>query len=243
MAGWIKYTKGLHEKLEIIQIADILHLPRHQVVGMCLHFWDWLDDNVQVVDVSETGDASVTLRALQPSFLDALVQADGFAAAMSAVGWLSHRNGSLTVPNYARHNGQTAKDRALTANRMAKSRSKKSDVSTVTRASPDKRREEKSNTPLPPSGDESEKFRSASVEVYNAIPNYPEVWSERLGKKIADLIKTVQDTSVAKSMLIDAIGKGKAKPADYALTVAVNQNARANTQPAAPVGQAVREDY
>ena len=149
MAGeWIKWTKGLHRKREVLMIAARMSLPAAHVAGLCMVLWEWLDDNLSA-DQIENGNAHVTLGALQPEFLDALVGASGFAAALAAVGWMNVRSGSLVVPNYSRHNGQTAKDRALTAERVAKTRflgASKCNARTVTNVTPpplpEKRREE-----------------------------------------------------------------------------------------------------
>lgn len=146
MAGdWIKWTKGLHRKREVISMSARLNTSPAHVAGMCMILWEWLDENISSSQVDRNGSAVVTLGALQISFLDTLVGASGFAAAMSAEGWLNCRSGSLTVPNYARHNGQTAKDRALTAERVARHRGKGNScaVTDVTVSPlPEKRREE-----------------------------------------------------------------------------------------------------
>lgn len=151
MAGdWIKWTKGLTRRREVLGIASRMSVPPAHAAGLCMVFWEWLDDNVTAAQTDENGNACVTLGSLQPDFIDSLVCASGFAAALTAEGWLCARSGSLTVPNYCRHNGQTSKDRALTAERVNKSRSKnrqKCNAETVTPVTPkplpEKRREEK----------------------------------------------------------------------------------------------------
>jgi len=128
---WIKWTKGLHCKKEVLGIAEALGVPPVHAAGLCMVFWEWLDDNVSEKDVDEDGNAHVTLGPLQLQFLDRLVMADGFAAALAAVGWLQPRNGALVVPNFTRHNGQTGKTRALTAERVAHHRRRCNDFVTV----------------------------------------------------------------------------------------------------------------
>jgi hypothetical protein len=39
---------------------------------------------------------------------------------MISAGWMHEKNGVLTLPNFDRHNGETAKSRALTAKRVSK---------------------------------------------------------------------------------------------------------------------------
>jgi hypothetical protein len=74
-------------------------------------------------------------------------------------GWMADDGQSLTLPNFDRHNGKTAKTRAMTAKRVATHKAKSnagSVTSSVSDALPreEKRREENINTPLPPQGEE-----------------------------------------------------------------------------------------
>lgn len=135
MAGdWIKIDITTPDKPEIDKMASLLKLDHDSVVGKCVRVWIWAD--LQSVD----GNAlSVT-----ETFLDRLTYCPGFASALRQVGWLSGREGRLTIPNFDRHNGQTAKNRALTGKRVQKSRNGVS----VTKSLPEieKRREEKSIT-------------------------------------------------------------------------------------------------
>ncbi|MBC7077975.1 MAG: hypothetical protein H5T92_06695 [Synergistales bacterium] len=124
MAGdWIKWCKGLHRKKEVIGIAARLGITPVHAAGLCMVFWEWLDDNISEKEIDESGNAHLNLGALEPAFIDRLVGADGFAAALAAEGWLNIRFGSLTVPNFTRHN-QTGKIRALNAERVSRYRAK-----------------------------------------------------------------------------------------------------------------------
>ena len=135
MAGdWIKIDITTPDKPEIDKMASLLKLDHDSIVGKCVRVWIWAD--LQSVD----GNALIVTE----SFLDRLTYCPGFASALRQVGWLSGREGRLTIPNFDRHNGQTAKNRALTVKRVQKSRNGAS----VTKSLPEieKRREEKSNT-------------------------------------------------------------------------------------------------
>lgn len=126
MAGdWIKWCKGLHRKKEVIGIAKRLGIVPAHAAGLCMVFWEWLDDNVSEKEIDKDGDAHMNLGALDPEFIDRLVGADGFAAALAAEGWLNIRFGSLTVPNFTRHN-QTGKTRAVVADRVSRYRQRHS---------------------------------------------------------------------------------------------------------------------
>jgi hypothetical protein len=113
MAGdWIKFEKATLAKPEVLRVAAVLGISRYQVVGMCLAFWSWCDEQLR-----ECHALGVT-----ESMIDDLVGATGFASALLDVGWLRVRNGSLAVPNFDRHLSESAKKRALSGKRQAKKR-------------------------------------------------------------------------------------------------------------------------
>lgn len=135
MAGdWIKFQIDTPDKPEVVAIASRLGIDPDAVVGKLIRVWSWFDKHT--VD----GNAeSVTL-----AFLDRITGVTGFGEQMVYVGWL-HQNGStLTMVNFAYHNGKSAKSRALGRDRVANHRN----GSSVTDALPEKRREEnkKNNT-------------------------------------------------------------------------------------------------
>ena len=125
MSGsWIKWVKGLATKREVLIMSAALHLDRHEVAGRLMTLWEWCDDNLSSKDVDDHGNAMVTLGALPEMTIDAVTGVTGFAAAMSDAGWLRTVQGHAVFPNFGRHNGETAKTRALTASRVAKHKSK-----------------------------------------------------------------------------------------------------------------------
>lgn len=140
MAGdWIKMRCNLAEDPAVIAMAARLKLDEDTVVGKLHRFWSWVDQ--QTTD----GHGAGVTRA----WLDRYVRCDGFAAAMESQRWVEFGDDGLTIPNFQRHNGQTAKGRGLAADRQEKRREKVSrgcHAPAVTRALPEKRREEKSNT-------------------------------------------------------------------------------------------------
>jgi len=82
------------------------------VVGKLVRVWAWFDSHTQ------DGNAiSVTY-----PLLDRIAGVAGFAEAMAMCGWLEQSGSVLRIPNFGRHNGETAKKRALTNERVAKSR-------------------------------------------------------------------------------------------------------------------------
>jgi hypothetical protein len=115
MAGfWIKFDTSTSDKPEVWQIAADLGIDPDAVVGKLLRVWAWFDDQ------TENGNAPLTVAAL----LDRRVGVSGFVTAMISAGWMISENGVLSLPNFERHNGETAKSRALTAKRVAKHKEK-----------------------------------------------------------------------------------------------------------------------
>lgn len=147
MAGdWIKVQKDTPDKPEVLAIASRLNIDPDAVTGKLIRIWSWFDTH------TTNGNAlSVTF-----SFLDRLTGVTGFAEQVALVGWLEQNGHELTLPNFNFHNGETAKKRAMGKNRTEKSRSNaESNASSVTGTSPEKRREEKSNSVAKATGDKS----------------------------------------------------------------------------------------
>ena|SRR6185437_4923051 len=109
MAGdWIKMRSDLAEDPSVIGIAAKVGIDEFAVVGRLHHLWAWVDCQ------SRDGHAD----GVTHSWIDRKVQCPGFALAMQAVGWLIVDETGMQIPNFERHNGKTAKTRALSANRQ-----------------------------------------------------------------------------------------------------------------------------
>lgn len=150
MAGdWIKIAHVTPDKPEVFAIAEDLGINPNAVIGSLVRLWIWADQQT-VIGYAE----NVTF-----SLLDRVANQIGFAQALKNVGWLKMKRRGIEFPNFERHNGKTAKNRVLSAKRMDDYRNGAS----VTKASPEKRREE-INTPLTPQGGElfdSQEFKDA----------------------------------------------------------------------------------
>jgi hypothetical protein len=142
MAGdWIKVEHGLIDKPEVMEMADILEITPHQVVGHLVQFWFWCDRNLS----PECPQVKGTRRGL-----DRVAGWDGFGDAMVSVGWLTIDGGLISVPNYDTHLSKSAKQRAKDQRKKAFQRSKLSPTcpdsvptSRGRNGGPEKRREEK----------------------------------------------------------------------------------------------------
>lgn len=135
MAGdWIKLETCTLEKPEIFALAEYLKCQHEIAVVACVRLWIWSNQQ------SRNGHAlSVT-----KTTLDSVSRIVGFADAMQKVGWLIDKNGVLSIPNFDRHNGKSAKERALSTKRKVTQRSRSDRDITVTRE--EKRRD--INTPV-----------------------------------------------------------------------------------------------
>jgi len=155
MAGnWIKFEVDTPEKPEVLALTVAMGWDDPDLtVGKLLRVWRWFDQHTL------EGNAPGVSAAL----LDRIAGVTGFANAMAKVGWLIISDEGISLPNFDRHNGETAKSRALTAKRVAKHKanSKGNDAgnaASVTSPLPkeEKNKEEVNNPPNPPSptGDE-----------------------------------------------------------------------------------------
>jgi hypothetical protein len=104
MAGeWIKIDSGIHRKPEVFAIARKLGRPIDEVVGLLVKFWVWADQS--------TVDGSVD--HMTSTDVDTVVGVPEFAKALMSVKWMStNKSGvGVLIPNFARHNGESAKKR------------------------------------------------------------------------------------------------------------------------------------
>jgi hypothetical protein len=160
-------------------MSAALNLDRHLVAGLLLELWEWVDENVteESRPCTDSDDAMIPLGPHAARHLDSLVGVQGFADAMSSAGWLSLRSDHAAFPNFFRHNGSSAKDRALAASRQARKRRKNVTIpsradrdNTVTRE--EKRREENKDPPNPPAGGGGGKLKRGPE-----VPLFAEFWA------------------------------------------------------------------
>ena len=188
MAGdWIKVDITTPDKPEVHLIAERLGIDPDAVTGKLIRIWCWADQ--QTID----GNA----RSVTKTLLDRVSGVTGFSEMLVQVGWLEESAFGFCFPNFDRHNGQTAKNRALTGKRVQKSRNARS----VTKALPEieKRREESnketqdaiaSNVPVVVKSD------AASV---NALKKRPATFSKPTVPDIIGYVLEISSTVDAKS--------------------------------------------
>ena len=110
---WIKIECGLINKPEVMQLAGLLDIDEHTVVGHLVAFWSWVDANMS----RDCPDTTGTKRGL-----DRVAGRDGFTDALVQVGWLEFDGSRVTVPHFDYHLSQSAKTRATDARKKARQR-------------------------------------------------------------------------------------------------------------------------
>ncbi|MFL0802427.1 MAG: hypothetical protein K6L81_01830 [Agarilytica sp.] len=144
MAGdWIKFELSTSDKPEVWQIAASLDLDPDAVVGKLLRIWGWFDQQ------TENGNAPTVTKML----LDRIAGVTGFCDCVVSTGWMHESDSEIYLPNFDRHNGKTAKNRAVTAKRVAKhkaaapqSNDKSNGVSVTTPLPREEKRREENNS-------------------------------------------------------------------------------------------------
>lgn len=177
MAGdWQMLRLDIHEDPAVIAIAERLEMDEDHVVGKLARLWGWA--NKQTVDGNASG--------VTKTFLDRYIGVTGFVDAMIDAGWLevdAHQDAhQITFPNFDRWMSDSAKTRGQGRKRKQKYDTK-SNASNVTKALPEKRREEKSKEEAPYS---PPRGTSTSASPYSdAFLMWWEAYPKKVGKRVA----------------------------------------------------------
>jgi hypothetical protein len=112
MAGeWIKFENSLPEKPETLAITAAMGWTDPDLtVGKLMRLFRWFDQQT-----TDGNAARVT-----PALLDHVLGVTGLTLAVASVGWLTVNDEGLSLSKFDRHNGESAKQRAQTAKRVAK---------------------------------------------------------------------------------------------------------------------------
>jgi hypothetical protein len=187
MAGdWIKIEVTTPDKPEVHQIAEQLGIDPDAVLGKLIRVWAWADQ--QTFDGNAVG--------VTRSLLDRLTGVAGFAESMVSTGWLINENGSLMFPHFGRHNGKTAKTRALTRKRVQEHRN-----ANVTPTALPREEIEKSKKSKPKGGKAASSFDPSKVEVPKPLdqPAFHRAWSDWIQHR-TEKKKPLTETSVKKQI-------------------------------------------
>lgn len=206
MAGdWIKFEVSTPEKQEVLAITVAMGWDDPDLtVGKLLRVWRWFDQHT--VDGNGHG--------VSAALLDRIAGVTGFASAMEKVGWLSVTKDGIELSNFGRHNGETAKSRALTAKRVAKHKANaeanatgndKGNAANVTGELPreEKRREEEKDTSGKPARAEAKAIldylNAKAGSEYRAVESNLRLIDARLKSGVTvEQCKAIVDAKVAE---------------------------------------------
>lgn len=141
--AWIKMRMGLRTHPKVVRMASALKADRYRVIGGLHAVWCLADEHTE--DGSLPG---YTLAALDDS-----IGWPGFSQAMKDIEWLTEEPQRIVLPRFDEHNGESAKRRALDAQRKRSVR-KTSALDTDKNRTREREREEVI-PPIPPSAGKS----------------------------------------------------------------------------------------
>ena len=167
MAGeWLKFEKATPDKPEVFAIAAHLDIDPDAVVGKLIRVWSWFDTHT----VDGNG------RGVTPALLDRIAGVTGFTRAMELEGWIAVTEAGVSLPNFDRHTGETAKGRALGAKRASEHRAKSNAPSVTESVTPALPREEKKR-------EEQKQEQKALVQPTAARSPFLDFWAAYPNKK------------------------------------------------------------
>lgn len=135
--------KSLADDPAVTGLAHTLGISIQEAIGSLYLLWCYADSHAVdgCVSVTPKRYRSVTVENLNRTF-----GRNGFAETLEEIGWLQVHDDRIAFPKFERHMSQSAKERALTKKRVATYRNEPCNG----RPLPEKRREEKSITPVVP---------------------------------------------------------------------------------------------
>lgn len=201
MAGeWLKFEKSTLDKPEVLAVAAALQCDPDLVVGKFMRMWAWFD--------THTVDGNA--RSVTPALLESILRVTGFVTEAAKVGWLVVTDGGISLPNFDKHCGETAKQRALTARRVAgfKAANAKGNATVTDEALPreEKRREEKKDqkppiVPHPGDASSAASDNAAILDSYHAILpacQRIEVLNPKRRKRLAAAVKLAKQVCASQ---------------------------------------------
>lgn len=104
MAGdWIKLRNDIFDDPDVMIMSDILDIDCPTCVGHLCLFWSWIGRH--------TSDGCRI--QLSKKMINRKIGIENFCETLEKIGWLDGEDMDLSIPNFERHNGNSAKARAL----------------------------------------------------------------------------------------------------------------------------------
>lgn len=112
--AWIKIMTTLPRSAKLMAFAQVLRMKRREALGVAVDWFCWMD--VQCAD---------GCTQMLPKQVDEVMDCKRLAEALLAVGWAYvGTDGFLWITDWAQHNGEGAKSRALNSQRVNSFRNK-----------------------------------------------------------------------------------------------------------------------
>ena len=211
MAGdWIKMGIGLGRHPKVVRIASALKADRLRVVGGLHAVWCLFDEH------SEDGQLS----GYTAELVDEMIGWPGFMAALVLVEWAEDHGETLSLPRFDAHNGQSAKRRAMEADRKREARKPSAPKADAVRTREEKRREDipaKEKAVAPRGARLPADWKPSEADIAYAVTkgvdwkaeaeNFADFWHAKAGK---DACKT--DWGLTWKTWIRRAPQGKAPP-------------------------------
>jgi hypothetical protein len=115
MSHWMKVEFTTPDKPEMIAAARMCKASAGDTFLAFFRLWSYFDNQT----------ATGFLPDLTTDDLDRIAGLSGFGKAMAKVGWIEQDTRGITIPHWEKHNGSSAKRRALTQSRVQKCRAAK----------------------------------------------------------------------------------------------------------------------
>lgn len=114
MSHWIKVEITTPDKPEIVASARMCGTTEEAAFTAFFRLWTYFDAHT----------ATGFLPGITIADLDKRAGLKGFGKAMAQVGWIAEDSRGISITNWDRHNGDSAKSRALNQKRMQRNRAK-----------------------------------------------------------------------------------------------------------------------
>jgi len=125
-SDWIPVRVDIHDDPAVVAASIATGADVDAIVGKLVRLWGWASRQ------TKNGNA----RGVTEMWLDHFVALEKFSESLTSSGWLSVTDQGIRIPKFDRWMSQTAKQRALTARRVAKNRARKCNGPIVTKSLP-----------------------------------------------------------------------------------------------------------
>lgn len=179
--NWIRMRLNLVDDPAVIEMAEALGIPEQCVVGYLHTIWCWASKHCN----------GGTVTGVTPVTLGRVTRCERIPELMVTVGWLEtlkiDGRDAIRFPNWDRWLSQSSKARALTARRVETHRKRKCNGASVTKALPDKIREDKiikyKNPPISPPKGDGVSVSSNGSKKHGYTPQFEE-WYKAYPRKV-----------------------------------------------------------